>query len=444
MTAASGKVLPIKLNDPGFQIGGPRATYVLTICSLLYAVRYADWQIMAVVLEPMKLDLGLGDSQVGLIGSVYFLGIILTTLPAAHLVDTWSRKKTIALMAIIWSVFTLATGMAGGLVALLIARLGVGIGEAGFAPGGTALVSASYPPEKRGQKLGIFNMFITIGIILGLIVGGYLSAHHGGWRTPFYVFTIPGLILGVLALFMQDYKLKSADGTALKHDSLGKNLKELWRIPTLRWLYLGLGMYAVLQISVGTWFPALVIRAYHVNEEVAALVMGVVTIVGLAGPILGGILADRWQRKHPGGRMRLASLAIAVAAVFMLLVLLAALNLHNRPLMIFCALMMPLHSVSVGTAFPAVAATTQDVVPPKLRGLSWGTAMLALYLLGGAWGPLMVGAVSDAFGGGYQGLALGLAIAGLFGFIAAGIWLKTDKHIENDTRNARLAAIEAQ
>jgi MFS family permease len=419
-----------------FKVGGARATYVLIICSLLYAIRYADWQVMSVVLQPMKVDLGLTDAQVGMAGTAYFIGIILCTLPAAHLIDIWSRKKTIGLMAFVWSLFTLATGLVGGLVSLAIARFGVGVGEAGFAPGGTALVSACYPEEKRGRKLGIFNMFITVGIIVGAIGGGYLSAHCGGWRTPFYVFSVPGIILGVLAFFMQDYKLKKVDGSDFVHASLLSNLKALWKIPTLRWLYVGLGMYAVLQISVGTWFPSLLMRAYNVKEDVAGLVMGVVTIIGLAGPVLGGILADRWQRKRPGGAMRLAAVSLSIACVFLFLVLLAAFDISNRNLMIFCALMMPLHSIFVGMSFPAVAATTQAVVPAHLKGLSWGTAMLALYVLGGAWGPYLVGAISDAFSGGYRGLALGLGLAGLFGFVASWMWFMTERHVESDMRKA--------
>jgi MFS family permease len=420
-----------------FKIGGPRANYVLIICSLLYAAQYADFQVMAVVLQPMKIALGLSDGQVGLIVAAYFIGIIVAILPASHMIDTWSRKKTIGLMAFVWSIFTLTTGLAGGLIMLVLSRFGVGLGEAGFAPGGTALVSASYPEEKRGQKLGIFNTFVTIGVIVGVVLGGYLSAHHGGWRTPFYIFAIPGIALGILAFFMQDYRLQNDDGSNFKHEPLGPNLKQLLKIPTLRWMYLGLGMYAVLQFSVGTWFPALLMRAYPIKEDVAGLIMGVVTLFGLTGPILGGILADRWQRKHPGGRMRLAALSIAMAAVFMLLVLLAATHIHNRPLMFFCALMMPLHSISVGMPLPAVAATSQDVVPPKLRGLSWGVGVLALFLLGGAWGPLMVGAISEGVGGGYQGLAFGLALAGLFGFIASWLWFRTERHVENDARRAK-------
>ena len=158
-----------------FKIGGPRATYVLIICSLLYAAQYADFQVMAVVLQPMKIALNLSDGQVGLIVAAYSIGIIVAILPASHMIDTWSRKKTIGLMAFVWSIFTLTTGLAGGLFVLVLSRFGVSLGEAGFAPGGTALVSASYPGEKRGQKLGIFNTFVTIGVIFGVIFGVVLG-----------------------------------------------------------------------------------------------------------------------------------------------------------------------------------------------------------------------------------------------------------------------------
>ncbi|MBC7599402.1 MAG: MFS transporter [Polaromonas sp.] len=417
-----------------FTLGGQRAAYVLIICSLLRAISYADWQVMSVVMQPMKVDLGLTDAQAGLAGSAFFLGIIVFTLPVAHLVDVWSRTKMIGLMAVFWSVFTLGTGFIGGLASLVLMRLGVGVGEAGFGPGGTALVSASYPKAKQGQKLGIFNLFITVGVIVGVVAGGYLSANHGGWRTPFLVFGIPGIILGILAFFMQDYRLVEADGSAVVHQSLVANLKQLLKIPTLRWLYLGLGMYAVLQISVGTWLPSLLIRAYGIKEDKAGLVMGVVTLIGLAGPILGGILSDKWQQKYAGGRMRLAAITIAIAAVFVWLVLLAAFDLDNKSLMYFCAVMMPLHSIFVGMALPAVAATSQEVVPAKLKGLSWGAATMALYLLGGAWGPLMVGAMSDRFGGGYEGLAIGLAISAVFGLIAAWAWFITARYVDADAK----------
>ena len=157
---------------------------------------------MTVVLQPMKIDLGLTDLQVGAINSAFFAGIFIFCMPIAHFVDVWSRKKMISLMAFAWSFFTLATGFCSGFISMLFARLGVGVGESGFSSGGTALISASYPPEQRAQKLGIFNMFITIGNYCGYCFWGvficsswrledtflrfWCSRHHSGYTCSFY------------------------------------------------------------------------------------------------------------------------------------------------------------------------------------------------------------------------------------------------------------------
>jgi MFS family permease len=419
-------------NSNQFQVGGAKARFVLIICSLLFAVNYMDRLVMSVVLQPMKIDLGLTDAQVGYINGAFFLGVAIFSMPVARIIDVWSRKKMIGLLAVIWSIFTFATGRAAGFASLLTLRLGVGIGEAGFAPGGTALISASYPPEKRGGKLGVFNTFITVGVIFGLILGGYLSANYGGWRTPFYVFAIPGIILGILAFFMQDYSLKEADGSAVVHDSLGSTLKQLFKIPTLRWLYAGLAMYILVQYGVMTWFPALLMRAFEIKEDKAGLIMAGVTVIGILGPILGGIIADKWGKKVGGGRMRLAGLSIGIAIFLLMLTLLFTIDLTNRNLMIFSMTMMPIYSIFIGMATPAISATSQDVVSAKMRGLAWGAGIMVAFLIGGTLGPIIVGKVADITGGGYQGLAKGFLVVGLFGLIGSWCWFMAARHVESD------------
>ncbi|MEJ8849816.1 MFS transporter [Variovorax rhizosphaerae] len=424
-----------------FEVGGKRASYVLFICAMLHAMCSADWQILAVLIEPMRRDMGLNDTQVGLVSSVYFLGVILFVIPLSYLVDVWSRKNMLGLMAIFWSTCTMLTGAASGFVFLLVARLGVGIGEAGFGPGSTALVSASYPEDRRARKLGILNAFITVGVVLGLAIGGYVSTHYG-WRTSFQVLGIAGIGLGILAFFMQDYSLQKEDGRFV-HGSLLANLRELAGIRTLRWLCVGLGMNAVMQVSVSTWLPALLMRAYDIHEDKAGYLVGAFTIVGLVGPILGGIAADRWQRRCAGGRMRLAAVAAGMAAVFLWLSLAAGLDLHNRALMYFSVAMMSLHSICVGMAFPAAAATVQDMVPARSRSLAWGASIAALFLLGGAWGPLLVGTLSDEMGSDYLGIGAGLAATGIFGLLASGIWWITARHMRADSATVQADAAPA-
>ena len=151
-------------------------------------------------MEALKLT----KTQVGWIQNFFLLSIGLFAIPVSYLVDRWSRKKGISLMALLWSVTTFVTGLGTGFASVVIPRVGVGVGEAGFGPGGTALIGASYKPEERGHKLGIFNMFIALGIVAGLLLGGFF-AQKWGLAAPFFVFAVPGIILGILALFMQDY-----------------------------------------------------------------------------------------------------------------------------------------------------------------------------------------------------------------------------------------------
>ena len=177
------------------------------ICGLLFlatTINYMDRQVFSVILQPMKIDLGLTDAQCGLANTILIFGMAFFSFPVAYLVDRWSRRKAVSLMAIFWSAATFATGLASSFTAVLIPRFMVGLGEAGFVPGGTAMISASYPKEKRGWAMGIFHIAIPLGAAAGVMLGGIISVRMG-WRTPFLFFAIPGLILAILAFFMKDY-----------------------------------------------------------------------------------------------------------------------------------------------------------------------------------------------------------------------------------------------
>lgn len=229
-----------KIEKTAFDVGGKKARYVLIICSLLYAVNWMDRQVFCVVAAPMMMALNLSRAEVGWIQNAFLLSIGICAIPISYLVDRWSRRKAIAVMAIVWSAATFVTGLGKGFLSVLFPRLVVGMGEAGFGPGGTALIGASYPAEERAHKLGYFNMFIFVGVIVGLIGGGFI-ARAWGWSAPFFVFAVPGIILGIMALFMQDYPTRPRELTG-SGESLIKNSIALWKIPSLRWLYVGYGL----------------------------------------------------------------------------------------------------------------------------------------------------------------------------------------------------------
>lgn len=133
-----------------YKTGGRRAHFVLMVCTLLYIINYMDRQVFSVILQPMKIDLGLTDAQCDLASTILIFGMAFFSFPIAYLIDRWSRRKAIDLMAILWIIATFTTGLAKNFTGVLIPRFFVGLGEAGFVPAGTAMISASYPKEKRG------------------------------------------------------------------------------------------------------------------------------------------------------------------------------------------------------------------------------------------------------------------------------------------------------
>ena len=423
-------------NEKTFKVGGGHATFTLIVCSLLYMVNYMDRQVFAVVLEPMKLELELTDSQAGVINTVFLLSIALFSVPAAFVIDRWSRRKALSIMAILWSVFTFVTGLGKSFIGVLLPRTVVGVGEAGFSAGGTAMISAAFPKESRSKALGVFNAFITLGAGLGMIIGGKIATAHG-WRTPFFIFAVPGVILGIITLFLRDYKTVKEVDESGKQASFIDLAKRLFKIPTLKWLYIGFAMQNVLAFSYLSWTPAFLMRSQGVSAAQAGMTVGIISLMAIIGAPLGGFLADTWQKKNSRGRMLLPTVTMFIIAI--LFPLAVVFNFSGIGfvfgLLFGTVLMMGL---------PAMNAITQDVVTPGMKGLAWGMCVLAMYVLGGGWAPLAVGAISDGLGGGAWGLQVALMLSSI-GAVLAGIFLFIgSRHYANDAEKVKDVALEAE
>ena len=419
-----------------YKTGGWRAHYVLIVCTLLYVINYMDRQVFAVILQPMKIDLKLTDAQCGLASTVLILGMAFFSFPVSHLIDRWSRRKAIGIMAILWSGFTFATGLAKNFTGVLIPRAFVGLGEAGFVPGGTAMISASYPKERRGWAMGIFHIAIPLGAAAGVILGGLISAKMG-WRAPFLFFAIPGVILGIMAFFMKDYKTVDDTGTQGGIKNFFIALRNVLRLPTMRWYYLALGIAVFMTSSVLVWLPSLMMRMLNISEAKAGLLFGAIGLAAIIGAPLGGFLADFWQKKNPRGRMYIPAVAYIIGGSLLIVVILTRFS----PLGIALAV---LYGIAAAMAMPAIAAISQDVVPVAHKGLSMGLAIFAQYMLGGAWGPYVVGAVSDALGGGAEGLGIAVALCGAFGLLAGVLFLVAARTYPEDSQKVKDEAILAE
>jgi MFS family permease len=400
-----------------FAAGGMSAHLILLVCSLLFMINYMDRQVFSAVLEPMKQDLGLTDAEAGIIQTLFFLGMALFAFPASFVIDRWSRRKAIGFMAMIWSAFTFITGLGKTFLGVIMPRLVVGIGETGFSAGGIAMISASYPEETRGKAIGIFYIAIPVGSALGVVLGGYISANFGGWRTPFFIFAIPGIILGSAAFFLRDYKTVSeVDETGRKLGFLQAAIT-LFKIPTLKWTYIGISMVNIMNFSILTWLPAYLMRAHGIGEDTAGMYFGIIALMALIGAPLGGFLADVWQKRNRRGRMYLPCLAAFLSS----LILIPALRYEVKGFGFALAIIWGVLAVVL---MPPIMAVSQEVVTPGLKGMSVGMFNLCVYLLGGGWAPWIVGMISDSLGGGMSGLRIALMLTTLGGFAGGTLfWL---------------------
>jgi len=408
-----------------YRFGKLNAHLILIVCSLLYMVNYMDRQVLSVVQESMKLELGLSDTQVGIIQTLFLMGMAFFSLPVAYMVDRWSRKKAIGLMAIIWSAFTFITGLGRSFLGVLLPRLMVGVGEAGFSSGGTPLITAAYPERLRSTVMGVFNIVIPLGAAIGVMGGGYLSANCGGWRTPFYVFAVPGLVFGIAAFFLKDYRTVKIDNFSGKGKSFLQYSVSLFKIPSLRWLYFGYAIMQIMTFSFFVWVPSFLIRSHNIGEDRAGLEIGVIGLVAIIGALAGGLITDRWQKRNRRARMLYPAIIVPVSAAFYIM----AIYLDFRGIGYVFAVLFGILAIS---AIGPLTSVTQDVVAPDSRGIAWGMNVMTQYLLGGGWAPFLVGLLSDRLGGGAYGLKVSLIIGACTGFVAGILFLVSSKYYPAD------------
>ncbi len=418
-----------------FAVSKFSAWYILIVCTLLYMMNYMDRQVLSITIEYIKKDLSLSDFQIGVIQTLFFTSMAVFSFPAAYLVDRWSRRKTICLMAIFWSVFTFISGLGKNFIGLLIPRTLVGVGEAGFTSGGTPLIAAAFPKNSRGMAMGIFNMAIPLGSALGAILGGAISQKYG-WRMSFYIFAVPGILLAIFAFAMKDYKTVRDIDEKGNQITFFRSAVSLFSIPTLKWLYIGFAMQNIMAFAFLTWSASFVMRAQDIDAKRAGLVVGVIALMSIFGAFFSGVIADIWQKKNKRGRMLTAATALLTASI--LFVMMIELNVSGIGFAfgllygMFCVIPMP-----------AISAATQDVAPPSLKGVSWGMAAFCCYVLGGAWAPIIVGAISDGLGGGAYGIKIGLLVTTFGGLAGAFFYWLSARHYPADMEKIKQHIIEA-
>src|SRR5580700_6887797 len=228
--------------------GGDRyRNYVLAMLTLVYVFNFVDRQILVILQESIKKELHLSDTGLGLLSGFTFAIFYVTLgIPIALVADKGNRRNIVAMSLGLWSIMTAFSGMARNFIQLLLARIGVGVGEAGGSPPAHAMISDYFPPEKRSTALSVYSTGIYIGILVGFLMGGYLNQHLG-WRTAFFVLGIPGILFSLF--FFTTVKepqrgATDADAAAANQShSLGEVLRYLYSTKTFVYLTLATGLH---------------------------------------------------------------------------------------------------------------------------------------------------------------------------------------------------------
>jgi MFS family permease len=375
--------------------------YTLFILVLIYASSHIDRQIVSILAESIKLDLGLSDSQLGfLIGLSFAIFYATLGIPIALLADRMNRRNIIGVSVIIWSGMTALSGMAANFTQLALARIGVGIGEAGSTPPSHSMISDLFPLEQRAAAMGIFSSGINLGILVGFLVGGWID-HIYGWRTAFYIVGIPGIFLGlILFLTVKEparthSRAKQAEGRSLDETAKGL-VQEIYscvslmlKIPSQRHILIGCTLVVFVGYGTVYWNGVYFRRILGLSPAEAGTLLALVGgIIGGIGTFFGGWLADRLARRDQRFYVWLTG------AVKVFLIPLVILFYLSSDLMLITAVICVL-SFFGGFYLPSSFAMTQSLMPPHMRALASAILLFTINIIGLGLGPYLVGVLSD-------------------------------------------------
>jgi MFS family permease len=391
------------MQEKTYQVSKGASITILIVLCLLQLSDWADRSILNISLQAIKETFKLTDAQAGMLPSLLQAGVALFLIPVAVLADRFARRKVIMGMALIWSVFTLTTGMAAQLWHLLVSRFMVGSGEGGYQAAGQTWLSVTFPKEIRTRIMAIFMMCMPIGVATGLFVGGALLNATHDWRTAFFIFGFVGLVLAVIVFFLPDYKAVRTQGEGVLSKAYFKQWGVFFKVKTY-WIYMiSSTLLFFMMFAIQAWAPTLIIRAYNLDTLTVGITMGAVGLLNLIAP-LGGFLADRWQLRNRAGR----PLFLLLFTVLGLVGIFASMSMIGKvPFQSW----LPIYAAStliIACMNPVMNVLVHDVIPVSVRAVGVGIMLAVSQLGGGVLGPIFVGAVSDATGGGSQGIVNGI------------------------------------
>lgn len=374
------------------------ARYALGVLFVVMVLNFLDRQIIAILAEPIKRDLGLSDTQVGLMSGLSF-ALFYTTLgiPIAALADRWHRSRIIAISLAFWSFMTVLCGAAANFVQLFLARVGVGVGEAGSGPASHSLIADLFPPERRAGALGIYGMAVPIGAFIAYAGGGWI-VENLGWRMAFVAAGAPGVVFALIVwLTIREPRGDLPLAAAFRPDpgrmKLSAALSDLSGKPAYWHLILAGALVQFVAYGFASFYGGFFVRIHGMGYAELGWKLG--TMVGLAGAFgawFGGRMGDRLLRRSQAAPLNANGVLLALSMPFMAL----GLYVGNADLALFLFIAPTLAATYYyGTTFAAVQTLARD----ETRAIAVAVFLLISSLIGMGLGPVFVGIVSDMLAG---------------------------------------------
>lgn len=379
-----------------FQATTAYRRYVVWLLFIVYVFNFIDRQILGIVNEEIKQEFDLHDWQLGALGGLAFaIFYSILGIPIARMADSRNRVKIITWSIVVWSAFTVVTGLARNFWHLLIARVGVGIGEAGCSPPAYSIISDYVESKKRATALSIYSMGVYAGSAVGLFIGGNLVGEYG-WRGVFYIVGIPGLVIAlVLRLTLREPPRgwSEPNQPARAAPPFWTVLRRLWSKPSFRHLAIAAGLHAFVSYGVSNFYRPFYSRIHDMSAAEAGTWLAVVVAVGgAAGTIGGGTLCDWLYSRKPDPRYYLwvTAATLFIVAPFGLVVY----SVDDK----YASLYMLIPYVALTAAYLAPSiAVTHRLVGLRERALASAVLLLVLNLIGLGLGPMFTGLLSDIF-----------------------------------------------
>lgn len=414
--------------------------YAVGILTVIYVFNFADRQILSILMQPIKQEMQLSDTQLGFLSGVAFALFYATLgIPIARLADQYSRVNIITICLSIWSLMTALSGLAGNFIQMLAARIGVGIGEAGGIPASHSLISDYVPVQYRSTAIGIFTLGVPLGLMTGYMLGGWIEQLYG-WRAAFMALGIPGLVLAVILRLTLDEPRRGHSQAGVQTPTAQPSILQVARhmgsMRTFRHLAAAAALQGFAGYGILQWLPSFLHRSHHMaSGEIGTWLALIIGIGGAIGTTGGGYLADRLGRRDMRWQMWLATVAAVGAAPFAFVI-----YLSGSTALALAALFIPV--IFSNSYLGPIFSLTQTLAPVRMRALASALMLFILNIIGLGLGPWAVGALSDLLRPAYGEDSLRYAL--LFGSMAY-VWAGLHFALASRTLRADLAvAVDLQ